>query len=75
MKKKLISLTVFLIAFIATYLIICFAIPGMRIKLDAAPMEYFFKSITHMAFFKTMVSLVIALVLGAIPLWLRNKSN
>ena len=68
MKKKMVSLTVFLIAFIATYLIICFAIPGMKIKLEAAPMEYFFKSITHMVFFKTMVSLVAALILGAIPL-------
>jgi len=73
MKKILISLAIFLITFIATYLIICFAIPGMRIKLDAAPMEYFFKSITHMAFFKTIVSFVIALILGAIPLCLRKK--
>lgn len=73
MKKILISLAIFLITFIATYLIICFVIPGMRIKLDAAPMEYFFKSITHMAFFKTIVSFVIALILGAIPLCLRKK--
>ncbi|MBE6996285.1 MAG: hypothetical protein E7429_06135 [Ruminococcaceae bacterium] len=67
MKKKLIALALFIIAFVAAYFIICFAIPGMRIKLDAAPMEYFFKSITHMAFFKTLVSLVVALIFGAIP--------
>ena len=73
MKKKTVSLVVFLIAFIATYLIICFAIPGMRIKLDAAPMEYFFKSIIHMAFFKTIVSIVAALILGAIPLAFGKK--
>ena len=58
----------FVIAFIATYLIICFAVPGMRIKLEAAPMEYFFRSITHMVFFKMMVSLAVALIFGAIPL-------
>lgn len=68
MKKKIISLVLFLIAFIATYLIICFAIPGMRIKLEAETVEYFFKSIIHMAFFKTMVSFVVALIFGAISL-------
>lgn len=73
MKKKLISLALFLITFIVTYLIICFVIPGMRIKLDAAPMEYFFMSITHMAFFKTMVSFVVALIFGAIPLFFGKK--
>lgn len=73
MKKKMLSLSLFLIAFIATYLIICFAIPGMRIKLEAAPMEYFFKSIVHMAFFKTVVSLAVALIFGAIPLILWKK--
>ena len=73
MKKIIISLALFLIAFITTYLIICFAIPGMRIKLEAAPMEYFFNSIIHMAFFKTMVSLVVALIFGAIPLAFGKK--
>ena len=44
MKKKTVSIVLFLIAFISTYLIICFAIPGMRIKLEAEPIEIFFKS-------------------------------
>ena len=73
MKKKTISLAVFLIVFIALYLIICFAIPGMRIKLEATPMEYFVKSITYMVFFKTMVSLAVALIFGAIPMAFMKK--
>ena len=73
MKKKIISVALFLIAFIATYLIICFAIPGMRIKLEAEPIEIFFKSITHMVFFKTMLSFVVALIIGAIPLFFWKK--
>jgi len=73
MKKKTISLALFVIAFIATYFIICFAIPGMRIKLEATPMEYFFKSITHMVFFKTTISLVVSLLFGAIPLIFGKK--
>ena len=73
MKKKTVSIVLFLIAFIATYLIICFAIPGMRIKLEAEPIEIFFKSITHMVFFKTMISLVVAIIFGAIPLFFGKK--
>lgn len=74
-KAKVIALAVFLIAFVATYLIICFAIPGMRIKLEAGPVEYFFKSIGHMAFFKTMVSLGVAVILGVIPLACGRKKQ
>ena len=67
MKKKTLSLSLFVIIFIATYLIVCFAIPGMRIKLEAELMEYFFMSITHMVFFKVIVSLAAALIFSAIP--------
>ena len=73
MRKIQISLALFLIVFIAVYLIFCFGIPGMRIKLEAPPLEYFFKSISHMAFFKGMISLVVAGVFGAIPLVLGKK--
>ena len=73
MKKKLVSVVLFLIAFIATYLFICFAIPGMRIKLDAAPIAYFFKSITHMVFFKTVISLFVALIFGVVSMFFVRK--
>jgi len=72
--KKIASAALFLIGFIATYLIICFVIPGMRIKLEAEPLEYFIKSIRHMAFIKTAASIVVALILGAIPLLLGKKN-
>lgn len=67
MKKASIALLLFVIVFVATYLVICFAIPGMRIKLEAEPMEYFLESIRHMAFLKTAASFVAALIVGAIP--------
>ena len=73
MKKVSIALLLFVIVFVATYLVICFAIPGMRIKLEAEPMEYFLKSIRHMAFVKTAASLVTALIAGAIPLLFRKR--
>ena len=48
MNKKALSAILFLIIFVAVYLFICFGIPGMRIKLEAEPVELFFASITHM---------------------------
>ena len=73
MKKTSIALFVFVIVFVATYLVICFAIPGMRIKLEAEPIEYFLKSIRHMAFVKTAAALVAALIIGTIPLLLKKR--
>ena len=72
MKKVSIAL-LFVIVFVATYLVICFAIPGMRIKLEAEPIEYFLESIRHMAFVKTAASLVAALIVGTIPLFFRKR--
>ncbi len=73
MQRIKISFVLFFVVFLAVYLMLCFAIPGMRIKLDAAPMVYFFKSITHMAFLKAMAALVVAGIIGAIPLVLEKK--
>lgn len=67
MNKKGLSAILFLITFVATYLFVCFVIPGMRIKLDAEPIELFIESIKHMMLFKTMISLVVASVVGAVP--------
>ena len=73
MKKVSSALLLFVVVFVATYLVICFAIPGMRIKLEAEPIEYFLESIRHMAFVKTAASLVAALIVGTIPLFFRKR--
>ena len=73
MKKKGLSVILFLISFVATYLFVCFGIPGMRIKLDAEPIELFIESIKHMMLFKTMISLIVASVVGAVPFLLWKK--
>ena len=67
MKRKILSLVLFLIVFVSAYLVTCFAIPSMRIKLEAEPVEYFLESIGYMVFFKAAVSFVVALVIGALP--------
>ena len=73
MNKKGLSSILFLITFVATYLFVCFGIPGMRIKLDAEPIELFIESIKHMMLFKTMISFVVASVVCAVPFLLRKK--
>lgn len=73
MKKQTASIVFFFAAFIAAYMIICFAIPGMRIKLEAEPMEYFIESIRHMMFMKSIMSLFPALIIGSLPLFLGRK--
>lgn len=73
MNKKALSAILFLITFVAAYLFICFGIPGMRIKLEAEHMELFIESIKHMMLFKTMISLIVASVVGAVPFLLWKK--
>lgn len=74
MKKQTISVILFIVVFIVSYLTICFAVPGLRIKLEATPMEYFIESIKHMALFKTVVSLVVALIIGLLPMAVKKRS-
>lgn len=73
MNKKGLAAILFLITYVAAYLFICFGIPGMRIKLEAEPMELFIESIKHMMLFKSMISLVVASVVGAVPFLILKK--
>lgn len=57
-KKTIIKISVFILFFIASYLILCY-IPSMRIKLQASAGEYLLKSIKHNAVYKTIISAVI----------------
>ena len=68
MKKAGLSVTLFVFAFIASYLFCCYLIPGWRIKLYADPLTYFFASVKHMVFLKSLVSLVAGPVTGALPI-------
>lgn len=57
-KTKRKHIFIFVLTFVV-YLCICFCIPGMRIKLEAEPLELFVKSIEHTALFKGFISLVV----------------
>ena len=75
MKKKFAVGLVFLIVFIAMYLVFCFAIPGMRIKPEAEPMEVFFENIAHMMLFKTLLSLMAALIVCSVSLLAKKNKQ
>ena len=68
MKKELLSMLLFFLGFSGAYLALCFLIPGLRIKLEAPPMEYFIGSLRHNALFKGLISVVVGVIAGALPL-------
>ncbi|MDO5440593.1 MAG: hypothetical protein Q4F12_03555 [Erysipelotrichaceae bacterium] len=75
MKKKKLNIIVFTLTFIVTYLCICFCVPGMRIKLEAEPLELFIKSIEHMALFKCLISLILGAAVLLLVNIIKNKKR
>lgn len=67
MKKAGLSVALFLVAFIFTYLACCYMIPGWRIKLAADSATYFLESVKHMVLVKSLISLAAGLIASAIP--------
>lgn len=74
MKKTILTAILFLVVFAAVYLALCFLVPGLRIKLAAPPMEYFFTSLGHMVFFKALISALVSIAAAAIPWLIPRKS-
>ena len=70
MKSKLLTPVLFVLSFITIYLFICFGIPGMRIKLEAEPLELFIKSVEHMSLFKSLISSFVGIV---VVLWINHN--
>lgn len=73
MKKSVLSAIIFIVVFTAIYLSLSFLVPGLRIKLEAAPFEYFIESLKSVFVFKFIISFAAAFILGAIPLFIRKK--
>ena len=62
--------------FVVTYLFVCFCIPGMRIKLEAEPLELFIESIKNMALFKSLISLAVgAVIVVLVNIIKKRKTN
>ena len=74
MKRSLLPAIVFAVAFVVTYVALCYH-PGLMIKLDAEPMEYFLESLRYMVLFKGAVSLAIGLIAGALTALVRRRMS
>ena len=72
-NKNVLSFILFLLGFIITYLIMCYCIPELRIKLVANPMEYFIESIKSMIVFKGIISCVVGIICAIIPQIFKKK--
>ncbi len=75
MKNKGLSAIIFVVAFIATYILLCFEYTGGKMALEATPFDYIRVAITYMALFKIIVSLVVASIVGAIPTILGKRKR
>ncbi|MEF2589760.1 MAG: hypothetical protein U0M81_07405 [Oscillospiraceae bacterium] len=73
MKRKMCSLILAIVTFIAVYMIMSFAIPGFRIKLEAEPAVVFVETLKILWPFKVAVSLIAAVLVGGLPLVLGKR--
>ena len=73
MKRKMCSLILAIVTFIAVYIIMSFAIPGFRIKLEAEPAVVFVETLKILWLFKAAVSLIAAALVGILPLVIGKK--
>ncbi len=75
MKRKMCSLILAIVTFIAAYMIMSFAIPGFRIKLEAEPAVVFVETLKILWPFKAAVSLIAAVLIGGLPLVLGKRKE
>ena len=75
MGRKHIAFSVILaiVVFIAVYLFMSLAIPGFRVKLEAAPEVVFWENLKIIWPFKAAVSLIAAVLIGGLPLVFRKR--
>jgi len=75
MKRKMCSLILAIVTFIAVYMIMSFAIPGFRIKLEAEPAVVFVETLKILWPFKAAVSLIAAVLIGGLPFVFRRPRH
>ncbi len=64
MKRIMVSAAICIVVFVASYVGLCYLVPGLRIKLAADAVTYFNESIRHMILLKSIISLIIGSVLA-----------
>ncbi len=68
MNRMSLSIVLFVIGFVVTYVILCFVFAGgIKWALEATPTGKIVAEISHMALLKSIVSLIVGLIVGALP--------
>ena len=75
MSKTGFSIGLFVTAFVIVYGLLCLVYPGGKMALDATALDYFRVAVTHMALLKSIISLTVSLVIGAIPTFAGKKRS
>ncbi len=76
MKKVILPIVLFLLAFVLTYIGSCYLVPGWRIKLAADSRTYFLKSLKTLVPMKLLVSFLAGLMAGLVSAGIQKiKSN
>lgn len=73
MKKSGIAAVLFVLTFVASYLICSFCIPGWRIKLEADAMTVFVETLKILMPVKLLISLAAGGIIGALPFFVCKK--
>lgn len=75
MKRNRIVFSIILaiVVFVVAYMIMSFAIPGFRIKLEAEPAVIFVETLKILWPFKAAVSLIAAVLIGGLPFVFRKR--
>ena len=76
MNRKTFSFIRFIIGFVATYAILCLIIPnGIKWIEEATPIQMFIGHICYIWVLKCIISVVVGLIIGMIPLYKEKKEQ
>ncbi|MBD5084929.1 MAG: hypothetical protein HDT33_07685 [Clostridiales bacterium] len=64
---RVLTMLLFLFAFVGTWCLLSFGVPSLRIKMDSVDGDFFGASLRHMAFLKFLGSTGLGVVVAMIP--------
>lgn len=68
MNRTALSVILFVVGFVVTYVILCFVFAGgIKWALEVTPTQKIVANIGYMALLKSIVSLIVGLIVGVLP--------
>ena len=76
MKKKTgVAISLFVAAFVITYFVCSFCIPGWKVKLEADAVTVFIENLKILWPTKALISLAAGAVVASVPFWVLKKKQ